>query len=107
MIAIENISRIYQTANGPVKALDQFSLNIDKGEFVVLKGASGSGKTTLLMMLGAMLTPTSGTIRFDRTDLACAVEGQDRLTSLQALEHNFLQSVDDQHRTPQISFLSA
>ena len=69
MIAIENISRIYQTANGPVKALDQFSLNIDKGEFVVLKGASGSGKTTLLMMLGAMLAPTSETIRFDRTDL--------------------------------------
>lgn len=69
MITIENSSKIYHTSNGPVKALDQFSLNIDKGQFIVLKGASGSGKTTLLLMLGAMLRPTSGTIRFDQTDL--------------------------------------
>jgi len=69
MITIENISKIYHAANGPVKALDHFSLNIDKGQFIVLKGVSGSGKTTLLMMLGAMLRPTSGVIRFDQTDL--------------------------------------
>jgi ABC-type lipoprotein export system ATPase subunit len=69
MIAVENVSKDYHAAHGVVKALDQFSLQIDTGQFIVLKGASGSGKTTLLMMLGAMLAPSSGTIRLDQTDL--------------------------------------
>ncbi len=69
MIAVQDVSKIYPTEQGSVKALDQFSLQIEPGQFTVLKGASGSGKTTLLLMLGAMLRPTSGTVRFDQTDL--------------------------------------
>jgi putative ABC transport system ATP-binding protein len=49
-------------------------LDIDAGEVVLVMGPSGSGKTTLLLMLGAMLRPTSGSVRIDGTDLATAAE---------------------------------
>lgn len=69
LIAVENVTKLYPTDRGTVSALDGFSLTIDPGEFIALKGASGSGKSTLLMMLGGMLRPTSGVIRFEQTDL--------------------------------------
>jgi putative ABC transport system ATP-binding protein len=69
MIEIKNIIKTYNTSGQQVNALDNVSLKIDKGEFVVIRGASGSGKTTLLLTLGAMLNPTSGSYLFNGEDV--------------------------------------
>lgn len=69
MLVLRQLTKAYQTRAGQVKALDDVSLEIDKGEFVVVCGPSGSGKTTLLMTIAAMLRPTRGVVRFDETDV--------------------------------------
>jgi len=65
MLVLENLTKTYRTPAGQVRALDEVSLEIGKGEFVAVCGPSGSGKTTLLMMIAAMLRPTSGAVRFE------------------------------------------
>jgi spermidine/putrescine ABC transporter ATP-binding subunit len=55
---------------GAQVAVDRVSLHVDKGEFVTLLGASGSGKTTTLMMIAGFVTPDSGEIRIDGTDIS-------------------------------------
>ena len=60
MIEIKNLKRYYKSGRGVVKALDEVSFKIDKGEFIAIIGASGSGKTTLLRILGLMDSPTGG-----------------------------------------------
>lgn len=60
MIKITNVNKIYQKDNQEIKALDNISLNIEKGSFVALKGPSGSGKSTLLNILGLVDSPDSG-----------------------------------------------
>jgi len=65
-------SHLYKTYPGPVHALKNIDLSIDKGEFVFLTGPSGAGKTTLFKMLCAYDKPTSGAIKvanFDLSDL--------------------------------------
>jgi putative ABC transport system ATP-binding protein len=63
MIQLEGVSKTYQTADGPVRALSGVSLNVAKGEFVVVRGPSGCGKSTLLTIVGGLGTPTSGRVR--------------------------------------------
>ena len=62
MIQLENVSKIYHTKYGNIKALDKVNLYVNKGEFVVIRGPSGCGKTTLLLSIGGMLKPTEGKI---------------------------------------------
>ena len=69
MIAIENVIKTYHKRMGKINAIDNVSLDIAKGSFVVLNGASGSGKTTLLMAVASMLHPTAGSITMDGTDI--------------------------------------
>lgn len=66
MIRVENISKIYP--NG-VKALDNISFDIKKGEFVFIVGNSGSGKTTLLKLLMKEINPTEGRIYIEDKDV--------------------------------------
>lgn len=65
MIDISHISKIYQTGEVEVKALDDISFKIGKGEFVAIMGPSGSGKSTLMHILGALDLPSSGNYILD------------------------------------------
>src|SRR6266550_648723 len=64
-LAIENVSKNFQSASGPVLALDRVSLNVAEGEFVCLVGASGCGKTTLLNIIAGLEKPDSGRVLAD------------------------------------------
>ncbi|MDO4941557.1 MAG: ABC transporter ATP-binding protein [Lachnospiraceae bacterium] len=68
MIILEtrNLKKIYGEAETEVKALNDVSICVEKGEFVAIVGTSGSGKSTLLHMIGGLDNPTSGTIIVDR-----------------------------------------
>jgi putative ABC transport system ATP-binding protein len=76
MIELRNISKIYREKEREVRALDNVTLKIDAGEFVVVRGASGSGKTTLLLALGGMLKPTSGYLSIDGEEIYSKSEGE-------------------------------
>jgi len=62
------LSKIYGTDENKVKALDNVSFSIEKGEFVLIVGSSGSGKSTLLNMIGLLDRPTNGKVLIDGTD---------------------------------------
>jgi putative ABC transport system ATP-binding protein len=65
MLRMDNVSKNYLHRGQTVTALDQASVTIPRGDFVSLVGPSGSGKSTLLLMLGGMLSPTSGEVFLD------------------------------------------
>lgn len=65
MLKAEHISKEYPTPAGPLKIVTDVSLELREGSAVSIMGPSGSGKSTLLYMLGALETPTSGTVTLD------------------------------------------
>src|SRR6202166_2267104 len=67
-VALQNVSKDYLTDGQPVHALDDISLDVERGEFVALVGRSGCGKSTLLNLAGAMDFPTSGRVLLDGVD---------------------------------------
>ncbi|MCH1624846.1 ABC transporter ATP-binding protein [Ferdinandcohnia quinoae] len=69
ILKIENLSKIYGKGETAVKALDDISFSVRKGEFIAIIGPSGSGKSTLLHMLGGVDRPTSGKVFVDNTDI--------------------------------------
>jgi len=64
MFAIKNLSKVYTSQHGTVRALDDISLTVEQGSFVAVTGGSGSGKTTLLLTLGGLIRPTAGCVSF-------------------------------------------
>ncbi len=66
-IKAQNISKIYDSANGKITALDDFSLEVEDGEFVCLVGPSGCGKSTFLRILAGLEPATSGSINIARS----------------------------------------
>jgi putative ABC transport system ATP-binding protein len=65
----QNVFKIYGSGETQVKALDDVSICVDKGEFVAIVGPSGSGKSTLLHSLGGLEKPTSGKIEIEGQDI--------------------------------------
>ena len=65
LVQIKNLTKTYQRHEGAINAVDNLSLDINKGSFVTITGASGSGKTTLLLIIGGLLRPTSGRMLYD------------------------------------------
>jgi len=65
MLLMENVTKTYQLRRQPVTGLENATLEITEGDFVSLVGPSGSGKSTLLLMLGGMLSPSSGQVLLD------------------------------------------
>jgi putative ABC transport system ATP-binding protein len=70
MLVVKNLTKSFSSASGKVTALENVNISIKTGEFASIIGKSGSGKSTLLSMLGALDTPTSGTIKVDDIDIA-------------------------------------
>jgi len=62
MIRLEDVCKVYNTAHGEVRALDNLTLDVAHGEFVAVRGPSGCGKSTLLTLIGGLAVPTSGTV---------------------------------------------
>ncbi|TWT74348.1 ABC transporter ATP-binding protein [Allorhodopirellula solitaria] len=62
MLSMQNVTKTYEMHRQKVVALDDATLEIPEGDFVSLIGPSGSGKSSLLVMLGGMLSPTSGRV---------------------------------------------
>ncbi|TKG93681.1 ABC transporter ATP-binding protein [Puteibacter caeruleilacunae] len=69
IIEIKELHKIYDESEVKVHAVNNISLNFEKGEFAAIVGPSGSGKTTLLNMLGGLDKPTDGNILIDNTNL--------------------------------------
>ena len=69
LVQLENISRKYYLDKTEICALDHVSLQINKGDFVVLAGPSGSGKTTLLNIIGCIDKPSQGKVFFEGMDI--------------------------------------
>jgi putative ABC transport system ATP-binding protein len=62
MVAVNNVTKVYQRGKQQVEVLHGLTLEIPRGDFVALMGPSGSGKTTLLNLIGGLDSPTEGTL---------------------------------------------
>jgi len=69
ILKVENLNKTYKTGTIEVKALDNISFSVEKGDFVAIVGSSGSGKSTLLHILGGVDRPTSGKVYLNGKDV--------------------------------------
>ena len=65
LVELRGVSKIYHLGGEEIRALDDVSLDIERGEFISIIGPSGSGKSTLMHILGCLDSPTHGTIKLD------------------------------------------
>jgi len=84
LIQLHAVSKEFQAGPEPVRAVQQASLTLKRGELVLLQGPSGSGKTTLLSIMGCLMKPTRGRVWVGGQDVTSL--GEDKLPSLR-LQH--------------------
>ncbi|MBC2607259.1 MacB family efflux pump subunit [Pelagicoccus albus] len=88
LIRIDNVSRHYESGDTVVKALDEVSLEIKKGEFIAIMGQSGSGKSTLMNILGCLDWPTSGSYQIKGREVSTL--SRDELAELRRVTFGFI-----------------
>ena len=88
LYSLEGVGRSYAKGGVTVEAVRSIDLEIGQGEMVSIEGPSGSGKSTLLQLLGALDTPTRGSLKFDGRELAR--ESDAALTGLRSKEIGFV-----------------
>ena len=89
MISFQNVIKEFQLdVKNTIKPVNNVSINIDEGEFVIIIGRSGSGKTTLLNLASGMVKPSAGNILIDLLDLKDMSDKQ--LSSLRAEKLGFV-----------------
>ena len=76
LLRIEHLTKVYGNGENEVRALDDISFSVPKGQFLAIIGPSGSGKSTLLHILGGVDRPTSGTVWVDGQDVYAQNEEQ-------------------------------
>ena len=76
ILEVRNLTKVYGTGESEVRALNDVSFDVEKGEFVAIIGASGSGKSTLLHTLGGVDRPTSGKVFMNGQDVYAQNEEQ-------------------------------
>ncbi|HIU28769.1 MAG TPA: ABC transporter ATP-binding protein [Candidatus Egerieisoma faecipullorum] len=76
LLRIENLTKLYGTGENTVRALDNVSFTVEKGEFTAIIGPSGSGKSTLLHILGGVDRPTAGHVYLNGCDVYAQNEEQ-------------------------------
>ena len=69
IIEVANLVKVYKTGDIELRALDEVSFSVERGEFVCVMGPSGSGKSTMMNILGCLDVPTSGLYRLDGVDI--------------------------------------
>lgn len=88
LVDIKDICKIYNPGENEVRALDNISLSIDRGEYVAIIGQSGSGKSTLMNMLGCLDVPTSGSYYLNGANVSELSD--DELSDIRNLEIGFI-----------------
>ena len=76
ILRVEHLSKIYGKGENEVRALDDVSFSVEKGQFVAIIGPSGSGKSTLLHILGGVDRPTKGRVFLENQDIFAQNEDQ-------------------------------
>ncbi len=76
LLRVEHLSKIYGKGDNEVRALDDVSFSVEKGQFLAIVGPSGSGKSTLLHILGGVDRPTSGKVFLEGQDVFAQKEDQ-------------------------------
>ena len=88
ILRAEHLVKTFGRGHATVRAVDDVTLGVARGEMVVIMGPSGSGKTTLVSMLGALLSPDSGTIAIDEVEITSLDEAG--LAALRARKIGFI-----------------
>ena len=70
ILKVENLVKTYGSGENIVRAVDDVSFEVERGEFVAIVGASGSGKSTLMHIIGGVDTPTSGRVEIDGQEIS-------------------------------------
>ena len=69
ILTVEHLTRVYDTGDTAVTALNDASFSVEAGEFIAIIGSSGSGKSTLMHLMGGVDRPTSGTVKLQGQDI--------------------------------------
>ncbi len=88
VIQLENITKLYHRGNETVRAVDNATLSVSKGEYCAVVGPSGSGKTTLMNLMGCLDRPTSGRLAINGRQVEAASES--RLTRMRQSSIGFV-----------------
>ena len=99
LLRVEGLSKVYATSDGPVRALDQVSIDAQRGQFLSILGPSGCGKSTLLMIAAGLVSPSSGAVLVNgervlrpRTDIGIVFQSPVLLDWRTALQNVLLQA---------------